>query len=327
MTLSTAGFGHLEAALGSRQYARELESKLLMGGPGTDWYVRAQDTYGSNNADGRSWATAFRTMAQALDACETLDRIHFAGDVREEIGIATITDLNLKFDITIIGHGGPHHADQPGSGATLYNTGSAMWRPPASPTATTALLNVYGRGWKFVNIAFDCPVDAAAVQLNRNALSGTSEYDAGHAWFINCRFTDGKYGIRNAGGCGFVRVIGNRFQRISESGGAGIICTSTAVAVPLNWEIEDNIFMHNASHILSSMSYSSVRRNIFGRFTATLSVDVYNQPSAAQGEYNVITQNYLSGTYGATAYPAGSNNEWAGNNNVLSGGLTAADPV
>lgn len=187
------------------------------------------------------------------------------------------------------------------------------------------MLDVRGRGWRFKNIAFDCPVDAAAIALHRNALADVSEYDAGHAEIENCRFTDGLIGIQNIGGCGFVKVRGNRFQRMSGSGGAGIKCTSTSVAVPLNWEIEDNHFHHNASHILSSMSYSTLRRNIFGRFTATLSVDLYNQPSAGQGEYNVITKNYLSGAYGVTAYPAGSNNEWAGNDNVA--GVTSADPT
>ena len=174
---------------------------------------------------------------------------------------------------------------------------------------------------------FDCPVDEAAIYLERNALSGTSEYDASHAVVEGCRFTSGLLGIKNAGGCSYVRVNGNHFEALSGSGAAGIKCTSTAVAVPLAWIIEKNYFFNNASHILSSMSYSTIRDNVFGRFTATLSIDIDDQPSANQGEYNVITRNYLSGTYGATAYPPGSNNEWAGNNNSLSGGVTDADPA
>jgi hypothetical protein len=271
---------------------------------------------GSDGNDGYTWEQAVKTMSKALTLAETNSRVFFVGDVREEL-----TGSNLKFGVNIIGMGGVHHADSP---ATGYNTGASVWRPPASPTATTPLLKVRGRGWKFINVLFDCPVDAAAVYLERNALSGTSEYDASHAQFINCRFESGKVGIENAGGCGFVIVEGCRFYRLSESGGAGIKCTSTAVAVPLNWQIKDCHFANNASHILSSVSYSLIQNNIFGRFTATLSIDIDDQPSSNQGEYNVITGNYLTGSFAATAYPPGSNNEWAGNQNVA--GITTADP-
>lgn len=289
-------------------------------GRGNDWFV---DTYnGYTGAPGTSWDKALKTMAAALDKAETHDRIFFVGDIREEID-----GSNLKFDISIIGCGATHHPDQPGSGSTLYDPAGACWRPPSSPTATTPLIEVRGRGWKFFNILFDCPVDAAAIKLMRNASSGTDEYDSSHAWVVGCRFTDGKVGIENSGGASFVKVLNNEFQRLTESGGAGIKCTSTSVAVPLNWVIKDNHFHNNASHILSSMSYSTIKGNTFGRFTATLSVDIYDQPSAGQGEYNYIWGNALSGTYGATAYPAGSNNEWGGNFNSLSGGVTAADPV
>ena len=290
---------------------------------GQDWFV-------DPNADvfvpkkrwgvGKSDDRPFQTLEEALAACNTGDRIFITGNIREEGLICS----NLKFDVHIIGVGGQHHPDQPTS---AYHPGGAVIRPPASPTATTALLTVRGRGWQFHNIMFDCPVDDAAIDLVRNASADGSEYDASHAIIRDCRFTDGLIGIKNDGGCGFVRVVNNRFQRLTESGGAGIKCTSTSVAVPLNWVIEENEFHNNASHILSSMSYSTIRRNTFGRFTATLAVDLYDQPSAGQGEYNVIYNNYLSGTYQATNYPAGSNNEWGGNFNSLSGGVTAADPA
>lgn len=298
---------------------------MTYGGPvtgviaGTHRFVNTVS--GDNTKDGLSWDNAYATMAKALSVVESYDVIHFVGDVREEL-----TATNLAFDVTIVGHGNrPRH---PGWGTA---PGSATWRPPASPTATTPLIKVRAQGWRFVNILFDAPVDSSAVYLERNALSGTSEYDASHAEFWGCRFESGKWGIQNAGGCGFVSVQGCNFYRLTESGGAGIICTSTSVAVPLNWQIGTlvpNHFANNASHILSSMSYSLIKNNDFGRFTATLAIDIDDQPSANQGEYNIITRNYLSGTYGVTAYPAGSNNEWAGNFNAgVTGGVTDADPA
>ncbi len=282
--------------------------------PGNTWYVDTRS--GSDGDDGNSWDTALATMSQALTRAASYDTILFKGDVREEL-----TGSPLIFDLTIIGCGNrPRHAN------TGYD-GASVWRPPASPTATTPLLKVRAQGWTFKNILFDCPVDAAAIYLERNAIDGVAsgEYDPSHAEFINCRFESGKVGIQNHGGAGFVRVEGCRFYRLTESGGAGIKCTSTGTAVPLNWQIIGNSFMNNASHILSSMSYSEIIGNTFGRFTGTLSIDIDDQPSANQGEYNIITQNYLSGTYGATAYPPGSNNEWGGNYGVA--GVTSSDPA
>lgn len=268
------------------------------------------DTY-----EGENWDTPLATMAQALSFARSYDTIVVRGDVREEL-----TGSHTVFDLTILGMGNrPRHA------TTGYD-GASVWRPPASPTTATPLLKVRAQGWRFVNLLFDCPVDAAAVYLERNANDGPAngEYDASHAEFIGCRFESGLIGIQNAGGCGFVLVDDCRFLRLSGSGAAGIKCTSTGVAVPLNWEIRNSRFLHNASHILSSMSYSLIEGNHFGRFTATLSIDIDDQPSANQGEYNIITGNYLSGTYSATAYPPGTNNEWAGNQNVA--GITTADP-
>lgn len=288
-------------------------------GPAPSIFLNTEN--GDDDNDGLSWDTAKLTMAGALSTVATGGTIFFTGDVREEL-----TGDNLKFDISIVGvTNKPHHADLPAAG---YKTGASAWRPPASPTAATPLLIVRGRGWKFVNILFDCPVDAAAVKLERNASSGVDEYDASHASFYGCRFDSGLVGIENSGGCGFVRVERCEFYRMSGSGAAGIKCTSTSVAVPLNWEIIDNHFANNASHILSSMSYSEIRGNMFGRFTATLSIDIDDQPSANQGEYNIVTLNYLTGTYDAATFPPGSNNEWAGNINAgTAGAWTASDPA
>lgn len=295
---------------------------------GREWFVKAgsgaatdDSTGGNDQNDGRSWTTAVRTMSEVFtnSLFGSGDVVYVVGKVREEL-----TAPAGIHGVKIIGASSTRHPD-----AHTSNNGyvGSAWVPPASPTAATPLLTLRQQGWEVHNMLFDCPVDAAAVKLNRDAGAGDAERDAGHAKFINCRFDSGLVGIENAGGAGFVQVRGCHFARLTESGGAGIKCTSTSVAVPLSWIIEDNHFHNNASHILSSMSYSTIRRNVFGRFTATLSIDIDDQPSANQGEYNVIYNNHLSGTYGATAYPPGSNNEWGGNYNSLSGGVTAADPA
>jgi len=302
---------HLEVIDSLTYGGREIAPSLP---PGNVHYV---DTFnGTDTNTGKNWDKSVATMATAIAHADPYDTIVLKGDVREEL-----TASHELFDITIIGAGTrPRHANSGYEGASV-------WRPPASPTTATPLLKVRAQGWRFRNILFDCPVDAAGVYLERNAVDGVAngEYDASHAEFLGCRFESGLVGIQNAGGAGFVNVEDCRFYRLSGAGAAGIKCTSTAAAIPLNWQVRNNHFAHNASHILSSMSYSEIIDNIFGRFTATLAVDLYNQPSVGQGEYNIITSNYLSGSYGAAAYPAGSNNEWAGNQNVA--GITTADPT
>lgn len=284
---------------------------------GREWFLNAAT--GAATHDGKSFSNSKLTMADIFDELASGDVVWTIGKIREEltcpVGI---------FGVKIIGASSTRHPD-----AHTGNNGyvASGWTPPASPTATTPLCIVKQQGWEFHNILFDAPVDAAAIRLDRDGGADDAERDSSHAKIVGCRFDSGKVGIENNGGAGFVQVRGCQFARLTESGGAGIKCTSTSIAVPLSWIVEHNHFHNNASHILSSMSYSTIWKNCFGRFTATLSIDIDDQPSANQGEYNVITLNHLSGTYGATAYPPGSNNEWGGNFNSLSGGVTAADPT
>lgn len=275
-------------------------------GVGASWYV---DTFHGNddNNDGSSWDSAFATMAAALTGAATLDTIYFRGDVREEI-----VGSNLKFDITIIGCGSLHHPDQP---TAAYDPASATWRPPTSPTAATALLEVRGRGWTFVNIFFDCPVDAAAVKLKRNALSGASEFDASHANFVGCRFVDGKYGIEDSGGCYHITVEDCQFKAMTT---AAIANTSTAVANPLGWQIVGNKFpsnvggFGNASHIIAALNCAIIRDNIFGTVTSTAKyVDLTG------GNGNVLTENILGGLYDTSDYVSGTGDLWYQNSSVV----------
>lgn len=329
-----------------RQRIAAYDVPLIDGGinlphPGRDIFVIAQDPTGryagGNDEDtGRDWDHALRTMATALDMAETLDRIYFIGRVREEINIALISDLNLKFDVSIIGCGSRHHADQPGSGTDLYATGGAMWMPPASPTSATPLLEVYGRGWKFRNFSFDCPVDAAAVKLNANASSGTSEYDASHAAFLGVIFQQGKYAIQDTGGTVRVVIDDCEFDQIEEASGCAIINTSTSVRVPQYWRIRNCDFPGNAasggneSHIDAPLSGSLIYNSRFGRVEGSgLYIDLTG------GDDNIVTGNLLAGSYDTSDYVAGTNDEWSGNftadisgnSSVDASGLTIAVPA
>lgn len=261
------------------------------------------DTVNGNDLNnGRSWATALKTMGEALGLVETLGTIFFVGDVREEL-----EGSNLVFDVKIVGAATkPHHPDVP---ATGYHPGAATWRPPASPTTATPLVIVRGRGWTFKNILFDCPVDAAAVKLETNSESGADEYSAGHASFIGCRFDAGAIGIEDEGGAGFVLVEDCDFRGLTD---AAIKNTSTSNAMPLRWMIRGNTFMDNANHVLMTLSRSVIRDNVFGKFTTEALNTIY---VSAQGEYNVVGPgNVFSGDVDtAEGYTGDSTDVWAGN--------------
>lgn len=275
---------------------------------GKTYFVNADPgSPGNDQRNGKTPQTAFLTMRKALSVARTLDTIFFWGDVREEI-----TGDNLVFDLTIVGLGALHHPDSPAAG---YKVGSSMWRPPSVPTAATPLLTLRARGWKFINIAFDCPVDAAAVKLSRNALSGVSEFDPSHASFIGCRFVDGKYGLEDAGGCYNVTVENCEFKAMTT---AAIANTSTAVANPLNWKITNNRFpsevtgFGNATHIDSPLNCAILRNNVFGTVTSTgLYVDLTG------GNGNVLSENILGGLYDTTDYVSGTGDLWYQNYSVV----------
>src|SRR4051812_35457516 len=72
---------------------------------GTTYYVDTNSGVDTNN--GKSWSSAFLTMAKAFSVLVSGDRIVFVGNVREQL-----TTPVQVFDVQIIGAGNrPRHAD------------------------------------------------------------------------------------------------------------------------------------------------------------------------------------------------------------------------
>jgi hypothetical protein len=185
---------------------------------GTIWFVDAANGLDTN--DGKSWNNAFLTMSKAFTSLVSGDIIVFSGKVREQL----TTPVQI-FDITIIGAGNrPRHADSaPANGDYASNT----WTTPTSPTAATPLCKVLQQGWRFENVLFAGPTDAACVLLFRDGGSGNDERDASHAEFYNCRFASGQDGIEDSGGCGHVGIYDSYFTDLTgvalkQTVGAGI---------------------------------------------------------------------------------------------------------
>lgn len=296
----------------------------LIPATGQPWYVdpkAAVFTPKRSFGTGRSEDKPLATLAAALEACNTGDRIYVHGGVNEPSLICS----NLKFDVQVVGVGGLHHPDQPTS---AYHPGSAMIR---DTTDTGVNVTVRGRGWQFHNICFDAPASYAAVQLSRNALSGTSEYDASHAVFKNCRFLSGKYGIDDAGGANNVTVENCEFAGMTT---CGIYGSSTAVANPRAWKIlrcnfPNNVSgLGNATHIDLSLNESYIRGCLFGTVTST---GLYINLTGGNG--NFVTENHFQGSYSTDDYVPGTGDYWMGNfamdtaeTEVEANGLTNTTP-
>lgn len=285
----------------------------------SDWFVDPQN--GSDDADGRDPRSPLATIAAALTNCHSGDNIYFCGNVREEI-----TGSNLLEDISIIGVSNrPRHADHARDGIGTGAQG-ASWREAASHGATTPLLIIRGQGWHLENFLMVPPSDAAAVKLERNALSGTSEYDASHLTAKGMRFVGGQSGIEDSGGHFNCLIEDCVFQGSTD----GIKTLNTAVAVPLQWRIRNCHFSQNTHHIRVSAAYWNIHNNAFGKFTTTGINLTFVAGNDAAELVNLIWNNLLSGTYSAAGgYTEGGGNtdEWGGNYNVISGGVTAAQPA
>lgn len=281
------------------------------GGYGDVWYV--DPNTGSDDGLGKSWDDAFDTMAEAFTHLASGDTIYFRGKVKEQV-----TAPVQVFDVSIIGASNRvRHADA----APVGSESGASWVPPDSPTAATPLLKVLQQGWTLANFLMDAPSDAPCVQLHSDAGAGNDERDASHFSAYGVRFTGGQSGIEGTGGQFHCLIADCEFDALTNA----IKTMDTGIRVPANWEIRDSTFANNTNHLLLSMNYGDIHDNRFIKHTTTA---ITTKQVSSQGDYNSIYRNSLGGTYSiAGGYTGGSNDEWGGNFNSLSGGVTAADPA
>lgn len=278
-------------------------------------YGRTFFVDGNLGGDGNSGRVPTRpllTMSAAFNKVGSGDTIFVRGNIREELS----TPAGV-FDVSIIGTGNqPRHAD-----AHTSNNGytAATWKTPASPTAATPLLIVRQQGWKISGILFDGPSDAAAIQLFRDGGSGDDERDGSHAHIANCKFVAAQNHIEFKGGLSQVVIEDNLF--FGSTADSFLETTGAGIGTSNYFRIMRNHFHNNESHIDMALNYASVTDNIFGKFTT-------DSLSLTGGSENVVSRNVFYGTYSAAGgYDAGTNDEWGGNLNSLSGGVTAADPA
>ena len=274
--------------------------ELSLGRPGQTYYVDAYD--GNDSYNGKTWDRPFLTMERAFETLSSGDTISVVGKIREQL----ITPVQV-FDVTIIGGGNrPRHADAEPDPTGRHTT--ATWAPPDSPTAATPLVKVLQQGWRFQNLVFVGPTDAASVLLFRDGGSGNAERDASHAEFIGCRFASGATAIEQSGGAGHMGLY-NCFitsmtaAALKHTGGAGIgypirmeaignrfaSCPTIMTAVAaFDYSFQDNTFMFESAPTLVFDFTGGARNNMGGR-----------QPNS----YNIAAEDFdpLGGVTGSGA--------------------------
>lgn len=235
------------------------------------------DGWKPDTGDGSDWDNAFNTMAQAFAVVKDGDVIYLRGRIQEQISAPQ--DI---FDVTIIGTPNrPRHGTADG----VQQGSPAQWNPAVTATAT-ANLTLREQGWTIKNILFDAPDAAACIKISRGEVA--ANMDGSHATIQGCRFVGGETGIENAGGAFNVLVQGNTFQQLTN----GILCSSTGIDVPTQWEILDNEFRGNTNDIVSSFHFSTIQNNKFHNALPIVNT-AYN---SAQGSYNMVVGNFFGDT-------------------------------
>ena len=270
---------------------------------------------GSDSNVGTSFSKAFKTMEAAFDVVQSGGIIYFHGKITEQL-----TTPEEVFDVTIIGTGNrPRHIDgTPKAGSQS----TAMWTVP-TVAATAPLVKVIQQGWKFVNILFAGPDDAACVQLYRDGGSGDDERDGSHAEFINCRFASGQDAIEQSGGCGHVGIY-NCFIT-SMTGYAIKNTTGAGIGYPIRWELIGNRFLDNANVLKMPCQNWVVKNNSFiENGTEVFDTD---DGDAEAGE-NIIVDNYFniaSASFNPTGNVVGNDDDvWS---NILTDGREEGIPA
>lgn len=282
---------------------------------GINYFVDAK--LGSDGHDGLSWDTPLLTMGEAFDRVVSGDTIYCVGKIKEQL-----TTPAGVFDVSIIGAANrPRHADNhTESAAGARGSSASTWVSPDSATASTPLLKIQQQGWRVVNMLFGAgPASTASVLLFRDGGAGDSERDASHAHIIGCRFSAPVIGIQDSGGCAFVRIEDCHIHGATTAAVNNV--TGAGIGTLLGWQLRANKFHDNAIGVDLSAAGAEISGNTFGKF-ATTSLDLRG------GSDNMVWGNALYGTYSNVGgYYAGTNDEWGGNLNSLSGGVTAADPA
>lgn len=230
--------------------------------------------------DGNGPGSAFTTFAALAPHLRSRDVVIFGGVLREQ----AVAPLGV-FDVYVCG------AAQRPRQATSSGTptgGGATWMAPASPTATTPLIELREQGWCFENIDFVPHSDDAAIKMH---CEETATYpDASHLTVRGCRFTDGLIGIEDYGGASNVLIEDCSFESLAGVGGGAVVVTNQGIRIPQRWVFRNNRILPCVNGIVGAFVDSVFRDNTIAKSTTT----TLNLASGNTGLRNFVTFNYFN---------------------------------
>ena len=290
--------------------------------PGTQLYV--DTTLGNDGNAGLGWGVgkALATIGQAMTLAGTTAASP-ASRGRVQIFVAP---GGYTEDIKT-----PLNATHPFGQLIAFNPTPGQSYGAAYTTATTAsveCLQVRARGWYIAGFEFDALADAESV-----VLGGSTSTNGSGVMMEDCLIVgqnQGLYGIDFQGAPPLVTIRRCGFFGFTSGSTAGkcISCTASGTDQPRFILIEHCWFADSDNLIDMNprgFKESCIRFNWFYTNGANQNPDEIIDNTG--GNDTIIYGNYFPGTYSGTGgYVAGTNDEWGGNFNSITGGVTAADP-
>lgn len=279
---------------------------------GNVWYVDSVNGSDTDN-DGSSLEQAFATIATAVAAAAAGDTIFLKGSFNEAVTCA------LE-GLQIIGIGnGPKQA---------------QWTAPT--VADSHCLKITANYVEVCNIYFR-PV----VYTSSGVPSGIHLSGANWANIHHCRF-QGRTGSYKAiyapaADCDNVHIENCEFFYMNTATHGAAIWGVNAGGVQFSgWVIRNCNFQSCLTAIKLSCRCATIVGNTIAEYginpagalaqLLALGIDLAGTDATNSGG-NCVWGNQLGGTYNATLYKVGTTgDQWAGNYNVLTGGVTAANP-
>ena len=261
--------------------------------------------------DGSSWTKAYKTIAAAVAQAVSGDIIAIRGSFSEVVTMSAV-------GVTIVGIGtGPKQA---------------QWTSAADTASCTIAANYCS----VQNVYFKPPAYSASTTYGPSAILLSS---ANWAQIIGNRF-QGQTGSYNAiyspvANSDNVSVIDNDFEYMNTAtSGCAILGVAAGGQTYGTWKIQNNTFGSCLQGIILPARVAVITGNSVGEYgvapagtiTQLLTLGINLSGTSSGG--NIVWGNQLGGTYSATLYKVGaSGDQWGGNFNVISGGVTAANPA
>ena len=277
----------------------------LIAPKGTIYFVDSVN--GTATGDGLSWDTALSTIAAAVALAVAGDTILIKGSFDEAVTVAV-------------------------AGLSIIGAGTTPKESQWTGDTDEVCLTITAEHVLVLNIYFRPPVYSAgtpaAIQLS----------GANHARIVGCQF-QGRTGSHKAiysaaATSDNVHIIGCEFRYMNTAThGVAILGVEAGGLSYSGWQIKDCLFHSCVTGInicgrvceITGCTVLEYGINPAGAVAAVLALGIDLSGTNSGG--NAVWGNQLGGTYGATLYKVGaSGDQWGGNFNVLTGGVTAANP-